>query len=251
MGNLRKDGNRMDSLFNDNQNYNTNAIATIFNDAFPGRYANFNSCFNTICACATELEKKGVISAINKQKRNRIYSGSDATRIVAEVLRRRTKQTRTPKEPSIFSFLKNEAEPVKNESVIGGWFGNSERTRVQDGILISTQKCYEQTRISIRFDELSYRGVFGRGNETKKASVYISKKNPNNFFIIPGNIKGVQSWALTKTINCYRFAFTVEGAYLNFFKKFVGGYNLEDLILTGIDAPDGEPVKAWGFKAKS
>ena len=240
----------MDSLFDKNQNYNTNAIATIFNDAYPGRYANFNSCFNTICGCATKLEKKGVISAINKQKRNRIYSGSDATRIVAEVLRCRTKRTRTHGETPK-TFLEFGAEPVKNESVIGGWFGNSEKTRVQDGISISTQKCYELTRISIRFDELSYRGIFGRGNETKKASIYISKKNPNNFFIIPGNIKGAQSWALTKTVNCYRFAFTVEGAYLNFFKKFLGGYNLEDLILTGIDAPDGEPVKAWGFKAKS
>ena len=238
----------MDDLFNYDQNYNIAAITTIFYDAYPDRYSNYNSCFMSISGRATKLEKKGIISSVNKQKRNRIYSGADATRIVSEVLTHGIKR-KTPFKDLSKSFLEDLSQKDNND--ISGWLGVAERTRVNDGILISINKAHERkNRIVIRFDEISYRGIFGRGNDAKKASVYISKKNPNNFFIVPEDLEGVQSWTVTNTGNCYKFSFSADGPYLTFFNSFLGGYNLTDLILTGITAPNGEPVKAWGFKAK-
>ena len=57
----------MDGIFKKEQIYNSAAIATIFMDAYPNRFASFKSCRTAVCIATTELLIRGKIALINKQ----------------------------------------------------------------------------------------------------------------------------------------------------------------------------------------
>ena len=234
----------MCKLFDKNSVYNTNAIAQIYFDAYPEQYKSLGSCQTAVSNRATKLENEGIIQSINQQKRNRVYSGLNAETICDSL------KVSSKAELPLFSGLsKSFLEDVNDDIEFSGWvgLGQTTRSRIKEDILISTQLSNGKERITVRFNIESYKKIF---SDEKKVSLYVSKNN-SIFFIIPGEVDGVSSWTVTEAKTYYKFSVRLQESLQILLHRFLGSYNTDELVQTGLKTPDGSTVKAWGFKLKA
>lgn len=228
-------------LFDKNNVYKTPEIATKVYETFPDRYCSLTSCLTSISNKATRLEKMGLIRSINNQKKNRIYSGIDAQKIVDLISASATivsKASSTIEQPKI----------IAEDYDFSGWliprnYRNGSAHQTPNSILITVQKSGGRERACFSFSSNAKKVIFA---EKERASLYISRKS-SKLLLVAGEVYGVPSWKLTKVDSKYKFSVTLQEPYAEIVKKFVGDYDLDNLSQTGISTPDGGSIKAWCF----
>ena len=229
----------MDEIFKKEQIYNSAAITTIFMDAYPNRFASFNSCRTAVCIATTELLTRGKIALINKQTKNRLVYGSDAQKI-ADFMNGNEVDSKQLVIPDLPLPTKNEMSTCETID-FSGWvtsrrnYGNG---RESDVIVRINKNGSNSHRLVIRFSKSAMKVIFGN---SRKVSFYISKHDPK-LFIVPDGVEGVGKFALTKQGDSFRVGCSVEKGM----EKFVGDYSIDSLIICGL-AKDGTTYKAWGF----
>lgn len=218
------------------------------------RYGIYKSLPSAIAAVCLVINRIGLEDAFNPEKKqNRKFTKSDTLKVfeyLDMMIGYQEPEHLLPDSSITFGEDEVATEEVHvTPDFFEGWVVPSKsRGDGTSEICITKNKSGDDFRLVITMSKNAYKAIFGA---EKRVTVNVSKKN-HYLFIIPGEIAGVGgSWAITSTGHKYKFAVALTKKNSHTLLRFVGHYNVEELVTTGLPLPSGGTAKAWGFVPKN
>lgn len=227
-----------------NDFYTTEDIVRIVRDKY-GLYKNDSSATNSVHRIVGILGIKDALDPYKKSHRR--YCKADTEKIIRQIMHTN---------PEAFP-VKEELDMLGNTLTVwsDGWIVPKHKGYSRNeacDITVTVQKCTHGDgknpgeRLCFTMTKDTYKAIFGTG---RRVTFRYDKLN-NILFIIPTEIQGVGSWAVSATQSRYKFTMPLTAKNKDIVCQFVGRYKISDLDKRKFYA-DGNIHTAFGFHKKT
>ena len=210
-----------------------------------GIYKNLPSAISAVCLVINRI---GLEDAFNPEKKqNRKFTKSDTFKVFEYLDMMIGYQEPEHLLPdSSITFGEDSDEPSDDFS--GFIVPQRGRKSIEKAdIKINKHKSDDVFRLCVTMSARAYQKIF-RGS--KQVTVYISPET-RHMLLYPDEIDGFGSWTVTPQSKKFKFTLPLTKDNSSTLTRFIGLYNLNELVFEKFPYPGDNTVKAWSFVPKA